>query len=63
MLDVREIFDKYNLISGIHTFLSYSDNSYGNLLPPLSLLNQDSKKKLLDELNKLDFNYIFLKVA
>ena len=29
----------------------------------LSLLNQDSKKKLLDELAKLDFNYNFLKVA
>ena len=56
---VREEFDKYNLISGIHTFLSISDNSYANLLPPLSLLNEDSKKKLLDELTKLDFNYNF----
>ena len=63
LCNVREIFDKYNLISGIHTFLSISDNSYANLLPPLSLLNEDNKKKLLDELNKLDFNYNFLKVA
>ena len=63
LCNVREEFDKYNLISGIHTFLSISDNSYKNLLPPLSLLNQDSKKKLLDELAKLDFNYNFLKVA
>ena len=63
LCNVREEFDKYNLISGIHTILSISDNSYTNLLPPLSLLNQDSKKKLLDELAKLDFNYNFLKVA
>ncbi len=63
LCNVREIFDKYNLISGIHTFLSIADNSYANLLPPLSLLNEDSKKKLLDDLTKLDFNYNFLKVA
>ena len=63
LCNVREEFDKYNLISSIHTILSISDNSYTNLLPPLSLLNQDSKKKLLDELAKLDFNYNFLKVA
>tara|TARA_Y100001935_G_scaffold252309_1_gene255909 strand:- start:883 stop:1458 length:576 start_codon:yes stop_codon:yes gene_type:complete len=63
LCNVREEFDKYNLISGIHTFLSLSDNSYANLLPPLFLLNEDSKKKLVDELIKLDFNYNFLKVA
>ncbi len=63
LCNVREEFDKYNLISSIHTILSISDNSFKNLLPPLSLLNQESEKKLLDELAKLDFNYNFLKVA
>ena len=58
---VRAVFDKYNLISGIHTFLSSYDNSYSNLLPPLSLLDEENKKKLLDELSDLDFNYRFLK--
>ena len=62
LFNVREAFDKFNLISGIHTFLSSSDNSYTNLLPPLSLLSEDNKKKLLDELTKLDFNYNFLKI-
>ena len=60
--NVREAFDKFNLISGIHTFLSSSHNSYINLLPPLSLLSKNNEKKLLDELTKLDFNYNFLKI-
>ena len=62
LCNVREVFDKFNLISGIHTFLSSSHNSYINLLPPLSLLSKNNEKKLLDELNKLDFNYNFLKI-
>ena len=62
LCNVREAFDKFNLISGIHTFLSSSNNSYINLLPPLSLLSKDNEKKLLDELTKLDFNYNFLKI-
>jgi 4-hydroxy-tetrahydrodipicolinate synthase len=63
LCNVRASFDKYNLISGIHSFLSEADNCYNNLLPPLSLLNESDKKKLFDELNKLDFNLEFLKVA
>ena len=62
LCNVREAFDKFNLISGIHTFLSSSHNSYINLLPPLSLLSKNNEKKLLDELTKLDFNYNFLKI-
>ena len=63
LCNVRASFDKYNLISGMHSFLSEADNCYNNLLPPLSLLNESDKKKLFDELNKLDFNLEFLKVA
>ena len=36
--------------------LSKKDKSYQNLLPPLSLLKENDKKKLLEELKKLDFN-------
>ena len=28
---VREVFDKYNLISGLHTFMSKKDKIYENL--------------------------------
>ena len=63
LCNVRAAFDKYNLISGMHTFLSQADNSYNNLLPPLTLLNDSDKKKLFEELNKLNFNLNFLKVA
>ena len=63
MCNVRSTFDKYNLISGLHTFLSESDSSYNNLLPPLTLLNNNDKKKLLEELNSLKFKLDFLKVA
>ena len=63
LCNVRMAFDKYNLISGLHTYLSEKDDSFQNLLPPLSLLDDLDKKKLLEELNKLDFNYKLLKVA
>ena len=63
LCNVRTAFDKYNLISGIHTFLSESDSSYKNILPPLTLLNNNEKKKLFEELNKLNFKLNFLKVA
>ncbi len=63
LCNVRAAFDKYNLISGIHSFLSDSDNCFKNILPPLSLLDLKEKEILFEELNKLDFNSKFLKVA
>ena len=63
LCNVRSAFDKYNLISGMHSFLSDSDNCFKNILPPLSLLDSKEKEKLFEELNKLDFNSKFLKVA
>ena len=63
LCNVRAAFDKYNLISGMHSFLSDADDCFNNILPPLSLLNSSEKKELFDELNKLDFNSKFLKVA
>ena len=63
MRNVRDVFDNFNLISGVHTFLSESNSSYKNLLPPLGLLNTHDKQKLFKDLNKLKFKSDFLKVA
>ena len=53
LCDVRGAFEKYNLISGLHTFYKHKDNSYENLLPPLRILNKDEESDilLLDNLN------------
>jgi 4-hydroxy-tetrahydrodipicolinate synthase len=55
LCNVRKVFDKYNLISALHSFLSKENIIYKNILPPLSLLNSNSEKELLNELNKLNF--------
>ena len=60
---VRRVFDNFNLISGLHTFMSDEDIIYKNLLPPLSILNDSDKKKLVNDLNKIDFNIKTLKAA
>ena len=55
LINVRESFEKYNLISGLHTLFSLEDKIYENLLPPLSLLNEADKKNLLQNLKDLNF--------
>ena len=60
---IRNVFDQFNLISGLHTFMSDNDIIYKNLLPPLSILSDDDKKKLVNDLNKLNFNIKTLKIA
>ena len=52
---VRGTFDQYNLISGLHSFMSGQDNCYKNVIPPVSLLNEKDKKQLLEDLSKLNF--------
>jgi len=52
---VRSIFDKYNLISALHSFMSEEDVKFNTVLPPLSLLNVKDKKELIDQLKKLNF--------
>jgi len=56
LCDVRSEFEKYNLISGLHTFFGKKDKRYRNLLPPLSVLNSKDEKELIDNLNKLNFS-------
>ena len=56
LCDVRNIFEKYNLISGLHTYYSINDSIYKNVLPPLSILNPSEEKELIDNLEKLNFS-------
>ena len=56
LCNVRKVFEQYNLISALHTFMSKKDKIYKNVLPILSLLPENNKKKLFEELEKLDFN-------
>ncbi len=55
LCEVRKIFDKYDLISGLHTFWAKENNIYKNILPPLSLLNKNDEKNLILSLKNLNF--------
>ena len=55
LCDVRNAFEKYNLISGLHTFYSQKNEIYKNILPPLSLLNKTDEKELIETLKELNF--------
>ena len=57
LCEVRSAFDKYNLISGLHSFYSQENAIYKNILPPLSLLNKIDEKDLIDTLKELNFTY------
>ena len=56
LCDVRSVFEKYNLISGLHAFYSKNDLIYKNILPPLSILDSNEEKELIDNLEKLNFS-------
>ena len=63
LCDVRANFDKYNLISGLHTFCSQENEIYKNILPPLRLLNATEEKDLLNNLKNLNFTLKSRKAA
>ena len=63
LCDVRATFEKYNLISGLHSFMSEKNEIYKNVLPPLKLLSETDKNELLLNLKKLDFNIENLEAA
>ena len=52
---IRKVFDKNNLISGLHSFMSIENEKYQTVLPPLSLLSKEQKKQMIKELKDLDF--------
>ncbi len=55
LCDVRSVFEKYNLISGLHTYYLKKNELYKNVLPPLSTLNSKDEKDLIQNLEKLNF--------
>ena len=56
LCEVRAEFEKYNLISGLHTYFSKKETYYKNLLPPLSILNTRDESDLINNLEKLNFS-------
>ena len=63
LCNVRNTFEKFNLISGLHSFMSDEDEIYKNVLPPISLLSAKDKQQLIEELNKLNFTLGYLKAV
>ena len=63
LCEVRGEFEKYNLISGLHTFYKKKENIYENLLPPLRVLDAKSEKELINNLEKLNFSIKSLMAA
>ena len=55
LIAVRKVFDNYNLISALHSYMSTKDDNFKNLLPPLLLLSSKDKENLIKELNNLKF--------
>tara|TARA_S200000501_G_C20740760_1_gene707205 strand:- start:1 stop:885 length:885 start_codon:yes stop_codon:yes gene_type:complete len=63
LCDVRSEFEKYNLISGLHTYYAKKNSYYKNVLPPLSILNSQNENELINNLEKLNFSINSLKAA
>jgi 4-hydroxy-tetrahydrodipicolinate synthase len=61
LCNVRKTFEKFNLISGLHSFMSDEDKIYKNVLPPVCLLKGKDKGQLIEDLNKLNFTIKSLK--
>ena len=55
LCEIRKVFDKFNLISGVHSILKISDKDFENILPTLSILNDSDYQVLLNDLKKLKF--------
>jgi len=52
---IRKIFDNYNLISALHTFMSQENKKYKKILPPLTLLSEIQQKEMMSKLEELEF--------
>ena len=63
LCEVRGEFEKYNLISGLHTFYKQKESIYENLLPPLRVLDAKREKELINNLEKLNFSIKSLMAA
>ena len=56
LCNVRETFENYNLVSGLHTYFGKNNLSYQNLLPPLSILSSKDAEELYFKLENLNFS-------
>ena len=63
LINIRNAFDKYNLISALHTIYSKEEKIYKNILPPLKCLNEDDERNLFEILDNLNFSFNSQKVA
>jgi 4-hydroxy-tetrahydrodipicolinate synthase len=63
LCDVRSSFEKYNLITGLHTYFGKYNQSYLNVLPPLNTLNSQDENELIKNLEKLNFSIKSLMAA
>ena len=55
LCSVRKVFDNYNLISGLHSFMSVENKKFKRILPPLSMLSSVQQKELMLKLKELEF--------
>jgi len=55
LVNVRQTFDNYPLISALHSFMSVENKNYSYVLPPLTLLDPNLKEELLNKLKEIDF--------
>ena len=55
LCDVRLVFEKFNLVSGLHTFFGKKNKIYKNMLPPLRILSNIEEYELFKGLELLDF--------
>ncbi len=56
LCNIRKVFKQFNLVSGLHSYMSQKDPIFKNVLPIMDLLPKEEEKKLFEELKKLDFN-------
>ena len=63
LIDVRIVFENYNLVAALHTYYDKKNPLYKNVLPPLNILSTQDKKKLIEDLEKLNFSYKSLMAA
>ena len=63
LCNVRNAFERFNLISGLHSFMLDEDEIYKNVIPPVSLLSKKDKQQLIEDLNKLSFKLKSLKTS
>ena len=63
LCNIRNVFEKYNLISGLHSFYKKKERDYENLLPPLRILDEQTEKDLMQSLEKLNFSIKSLQAA